>query len=233
MFLDLTGHRFGNLIVKAPTSRRRGKTVIWMCGCDCGATTRVSTSDLKNGHTKSCGCRKHGIRRDLFGQRFGRLLVVGGGEIRNKRTYWKCLCDCGSMVETRTDPLISGITQSCGCRQKEHASVAAKRLMTTHGLSKTKEYRREKARRRQVALSGVHRINALAISNQMTELGNHCVYCGGPYEHIDHFYPLSKGGQHSLANLVPSCKKCNQSKSAKIPGKEWWPELWQPQGAFV
>ena len=35
--------------------------------------------------------------------------------------------------------------------------------------------------------------------------------------HIDHYVPLSKGGSHTLSNLVVSCPKCNQTKSAKDP----------------
>jgi 5-methylcytosine-specific restriction endonuclease McrA len=48
-----------------------------------------------------------------------------------------------------------------------------------------------------------------------------CFYCEkemseGP-EHIDHYYPLSKGGPHERANLRPSCAHCNLSKHAKQP----------------
>jgi len=35
--------------------------------------------------------------------------------------------------------------------------------------------------------------------------------------HIDHYVPLSKGGLHTLSNLVVSCSKCNLSKEAKLP----------------
>jgi 5-methylcytosine-specific restriction endonuclease McrA len=35
--------------------------------------------------------------------------------------------------------------------------------------------------------------------------------------HIDHFHPLSKGGKHSIDNLVASCAKCNLSKGSKDP----------------
>jgi hypothetical protein len=45
-----------------------------------------------------------------------------------------------------------------------------------------------------------------------------CQYCGtrrGPF-HIDHVYPVSRGGQDIPENLVTSCAKCNTQKGAKI-----------------
>lgn len=50
-----------------------------------------------------------------------------------------------------------------------------------------------------------------------------CIYCGGLHEHDDHVIPLSRGGTHERANLVPSCAKCNCSKYNKLP-HEWRPE---------
>lgn len=41
-----------------------------------------------------------------------------------------------------------------------------------------------------------------------------CVYCGGPFEHLDHATPLAKGGRHDLSNLVPACARCNTQKNA-------------------
>lgn len=35
--------------------------------------------------------------------------------------------------------------------------------------------------------------------------------------HIDHYIPISKGGEHSNDNLVLSCPKCNLTKGAKDP----------------
>ena len=35
--------------------------------------------------------------------------------------------------------------------------------------------------------------------------------------HIDHYIPLSKGGAHSIDNLVLSCHSCNLKKSNKDP----------------
>lgn len=35
--------------------------------------------------------------------------------------------------------------------------------------------------------------------------GSECFYCGGAFEEIDHFVPLSAGGTHELCNVVPTC----------------------------
>lgn len=35
--------------------------------------------------------------------------------------------------------------------------------------------------------------------------------------HIDHYVPLSRGGEHTLSNLVVSCAICNRKKFAKSP----------------
>lgn len=44
-----------------------------------------------------------------------------------------------------------------------------------------------------------------------------CVYCGAPFEHVDHVQPLARGGDHALWNLVPSCAACNLAKSDRDP----------------
>lgn len=53
------------------------------------------------------------------------------------------------------------------------------------------------------------------LDQRMSVFGHICVYCGGPFEHIDHVIPLARGGYHQLSNLRPSCKFCNLSKGAK------------------
>jgi 5-methylcytosine-specific restriction endonuclease McrA len=42
------------------------------------------------------------------------------------------------------------------------------------------------------------------------------VSCASGY-HIDHFYPLSKGGEHRVTNLRISCPSCNLRKNARDP----------------
>ena len=45
-----------------------------------------------------------------------------------------------------------------------------------------------------------------------------CPYCAGPLSlndaHLDHIYPVSKGGQSSAKNLVLVCSSCNMKKRA-------------------
>ena len=53
------------------------------------------------------------------------------------------------------------------------------------------------------------------LSQRMSVFNFNCAYCNGPFEHIDHVIPLSKGGLHCLSNLRPSCQSCNLSKHNK------------------
>jgi len=34
--------------------------------------------------------------------------------------------------------------------------------------------------------------------------------------HVDHLYPFSKGGNSDIHNLLPSCSRCNLTKSDKL-----------------
>ena len=61
---------------------------------------------------------------NLIGQRFGRLTVIEKTSARKHgNIVWKCLCDCGNEHFAYTNLLTSGGCQSCGCRQKENASL--------------------------------------------------------------------------------------------------------------
>jgi len=68
-------------------------------------------------------------RRELSGQRFGRLVVLAYAGDRQ----WHCQCDCGRPSTAKAHHLVSGDTQSCGCRRAS--------LLLKHGLSRTPEYK--------------------------------------------------------------------------------------------
>lgn len=58
--IDLTGQRFGRLIVLQRAENKihpSGQAATsWFCICNCGNTTIATSSDLKKGNVKSCGC---------------------------------------------------------------------------------------------------------------------------------------------------------------------------------
>ena len=63
-FIDLTGRRYGKLVVLNRDENNKGRNVKWVCVCDCGSQTTVCGNDLKAGKTVSCGClRKEGSHR--------------------------------------------------------------------------------------------------------------------------------------------------------------------------
>jgi len=68
-FIDLTGQRFGRLLVIKQVGKSKTGGPLWLCQCICGKEIIVQSSNLKNGHTKSCGClqkeivTKHGYNK--------------------------------------------------------------------------------------------------------------------------------------------------------------------------
>ncbi|MEI7590388.1 MAG: hypothetical protein WCJ49_03650, partial [Deltaproteobacteria bacterium] len=64
---------------------------------------------------------------DLTGQRFGRLVVLFRVEnTPGGQTKWRCRCDCGVDVTTRSIYLRKGIKKSCNCLKIESSIRTAK-----------------------------------------------------------------------------------------------------------
>ena len=61
--IDLSGKTFGRLTVLSIAENRRGK-IFWECECSCGKSGfAISGSNLRTGHTTSCGCYRDEKRR--------------------------------------------------------------------------------------------------------------------------------------------------------------------------
>ena len=91
--LDLTGQRYGHLTVLAP-AENTGVRTAWLCRCDCGQETVVTTRDLRRGRRTSCGCDRPAVGCSPGG--FGRasltyidgtcLEMIRAGTVRSNNT---------------------------------------------------------------------------------------------------------------------------------------------------
>lgn len=61
--IDMSGRRFGRLVVTSRAGSNSWNQALWDCVCDCGAQTVVSGNALKYGQSSSCGCwQREGAR---------------------------------------------------------------------------------------------------------------------------------------------------------------------------
>lgn len=70
---DLSGKRFGRLLVVKLLPERKGGKLIWQCICDCGNTANVMGTNLVRGTTGSCGCLGREAARERGLLRIGKL----------------------------------------------------------------------------------------------------------------------------------------------------------------
>lgn len=82
------------------------------------------------------------------------------------------------------------------------------------------------SKRRAAKLSqGAYQVTKRDLSRSLQRAGNRCIYGGEDFTEEnplewDHVIPISRGGSHSIGNLVPSCRKCNRNKHVKFVS-EW------------
>ena len=131
---DFTGQKIGHLTVEEMLYGygKHGETYC-RCKCECGNEVIKSSYDIRHSANPAhCGCMtKHyktiqnrNSRKDLTGQRFGRLVVNEMIYLDGEHTRVRCTCDCGNQIERIATYLTCGDTTSCGCLQKERASEA-------------------------------------------------------------------------------------------------------------
>lgn len=149
-FVDLTGQTFNYLTVKERLENRYNGKAYWKCECICGNIVEVSTEDLKNNHTISCGCKKierftevgKNSFKDLTGMRFGLLTVLSKTEKRTGTSVvWLCQCDCGKQCEIAGGDLNRSLgTKSCGCLGMSKGELLISQILNELNI----EYEQEK-----------------------------------------------------------------------------------------
>lgn len=73
-------------------------------------------------------------------------------------------------------------------------------------------YARYRARKRNAPVNDLTALQWLVLSEVIQN--RFCAYCGFRFEKLtqEHMTPLSRGGSHTITNIVGACRSCNCSK---------------------
>lgn len=90
---DITGKQFNRLLVVKLFGRSKEGSALWKCKCICGTKIIALGTDLRAGHTQSCGCLKQENNR-LQGFRIGKAKLKHGhtsklDPVTGKKKYTK------------------------------------------------------------------------------------------------------------------------------------------------
>lgn len=127
--INLLNQKIGKLLVLEETNKRKNKSIVWKCQCECGNIEEFSTKELRSDgiiQCRQCGNQrkpKSNLTEDIIGKKFNHLTVLdktdkkSGGKI-----LYKCQCDCEKhtiLYVPRTD-LKNNHTTSCGCSKRKY-----------------------------------------------------------------------------------------------------------------
>lgn len=76
----------------------------------------------------TANCRGASLRKDITGQKFGRLTATRIHSVTESGTcLWECFCECGGQAVTSVYSLQTGKCSSCGCFAKEQRFKSTKK----------------------------------------------------------------------------------------------------------
>ena len=134
--IDLTGKTFSKLTVISKDIERNNQLkkerslglrtnapTHWICRCECGNEVSVASQRLRSGKTTSCGCnyKKYDFEnKDMIGKKINSWTIISYSHFdkKNKKHYFNCECDCGTLQIVDGYNLIQELSQNCGCKRK-------------------------------------------------------------------------------------------------------------------
>lgn len=151
--MSATINEIGNTYDRLKVIERAGSNAqgraLWKCQCECGNIIIVRGADLRNGHTKSCGCYQkdktaEASTKDLVGQTIGNFTVlesIRGVKTNGPSHSWRCRCNlCG-----REDFIITTHNiyhqYSCGCSVSSKGERKIAELLDSQNINYIKEKR--------------------------------------------------------------------------------------------
>ena len=127
--INLLNQKIGKLLVIEETNKRKNKSIVWKCQCDCRNIDEFSTKELRSDGIIQChqcgNSRKPqtGLTENIIGKKFNHLTVLEKSEKRiGGKIGYKCQCDCEKktiLYVSKTD-LENNHTTSCGCARRKY-----------------------------------------------------------------------------------------------------------------
>lgn len=145
---DHTGEKIGFLTAIKLVGTAPDRHKLWLFKCDCGTTCIRSFNNLTD--LSSCGCQqgKNINIKNIIGNKYNMLTVIGQTNHRNYKgdVMWLCQCDCGNFCKVATPNLKQGYKLSCGCISDSKGSLKIQELLKSHNIVFEKEKRFDSCR---------------------------------------------------------------------------------------
>lgn len=142
---DLTGHRFGRLVVKEMIWDERPTRC--KCECDCGNECEVIATQLTYGKTRSCGCLWRETISKSNTKDFTGMVTDTGIEFlyqhqKNKNGVWEwvCRCPCGNIFYDIPARVVGGHRVSCGCALKSSGETIVENILVKNNIPYHEQY---------------------------------------------------------------------------------------------
>lgn len=143
---EITGQKFGRLLVLETLWKERPPKV--KCLCDCGKVTIQRKNDIQDGHTQSCGCLNKEITSKIFVKDWSNYTSESGVKMikqsyqnDNNQWMWECECPlCGNVFVALPAKVVSNHTTSCGCKRVSSGERIIEKILQEYKLDYISQY---------------------------------------------------------------------------------------------
>lgn len=208
----MIGCRFGRL--KIIDKALKNNKPAWKCICYCGKEKIVTTNNLINASTRSCGCYKseyiknrnkckiHNIQYDKtkIGLEIGNIKILSYFKLSRWHGHiWKCECKCGNKLNI-SDNLLKNINElHCGC------------IKTNNLLYQEIKYLYDKAKKSALKRNLEFSISQQYIWNLLNKQKRRCKLTNVEIE----------VGNHSSDNITASIDRIDSNKGYVEDNVQW------------
>lgn len=147
--IDYSGRLENGILINKFLYRKNNNTYYEMT-CFCGNKFIAIPKDIISKKQKSCGCKKNAktLVKNKIGLKVGMLTCVDYDGIRDGKSYWKCICECGNITSVSSANLKVGQIYSCGCIKeskiyKKVSSLIDKKTIVREYMNENCRYKRK------------------------------------------------------------------------------------------